>query len=261
MKKKIAIIIVLLSTFFTGFAQTIIQAQDSLTLFTVNGTAGKSVQDKNAAKWVIQSGKIKTTIGRFKTTDFLEFTIPKISPIKNDTSKNIKVLLDIIHKISLNNRIIAEIQVKLENSDNWVAFEPITKRFLDVTSQGGYDSWLALTYYKGIFKKEVPKNQTAQYDKLYRLHVANLDARLALEKVAQIEKFRIRLCKKPFRFSTKNDDSTWEIELLKGYVKKIPISPFGNRIRGSAIQMRRSFLPDEETGGTNGGSCPLPHGH
>lgn len=221
----------------------------------------KPSKDKN--DWVLENGKLRTEIIGKGESNYLEISIPKQKPIPEDFAFYQRVILDINHKLELAKDAQAFIEVKLKNNEKWVSFVPITKEFIDILAMKQKPSKKIINMYPvGIFKSPIKTPQN--YDKLYSLHVAGGDAKIALVDVSKIEKFRFKLK----NYST-TGNSLWEFDLMSIYYKKTPKGKPSMKKTGPATPKSNGVVEEKslsdtnqiEDGFDNGGTCPKPHGH
>lgn len=145
MKKTIFTTALFLMAFLNSDAQNSNDNQEKL-FSSILVSKTPSNQKGNAA-WESVSGGVQTTIGKFAQSDYLEVEIPKMDNIKENSNVVQRVILNIAHQIKLSGTVKAEIEVKLNGSKKWTSFEPITKDFLDITSNGGIPSEILLEKY------------------------------------------------------------------------------------------------------------------
>lgn len=113
------------------------------------------------------------------------------------------------------------------------------------------------------------KKGVYNYDKLYILHIAGTDAKLALAEVPKIEKLRFRLIK----ISNKNvkDSSSWRIETLAAVNSKYAKTGESG-LKGSSETKNKSKLLANSSKRLGlikipflafvaAGECPEPHPH
>ncbi len=249
-----------------------------------------SLGQSKKAKWKMSLQNYpRVDLGEKMESEWFYVNVKKLSSVdtKNSLQQFQKFFFNIVHNLSLEKNVYAEIEV-ITKFDT-ISFAPITDILIEKTRYPnaikGADlkaslekSYPGITkfYPSIVFQKDVTSDMKLEYDKMYRIHMAgtntpqNDNPKLKLSDISQIKAFRFRLRRIDKKQAANYTKSFWEIKTIGSNYLVFDKANKGNNLpkeKKSSVKTVETestvseLNNDDSLNSCCGGTCPLPHGH